>query len=282
MYLFLTSFLSAQIINHKSWVMYQPDIISSFNRLCSLGERAHIIWSDNDNLIDMTNKLAENFYEVDDKFLINVIDEILNSPEKLEKVTKDSYRNVLGFLKLVLISDGKSSWKLRVHIWDHDGTEDLHNHKWDFFSKVIFGTLTQGLYSIDSSGSNPEAILYSVREPVSLMPALEDGSLPCPCRDNYALSHKDSIEDYKHLFKISSTDISIGNSYFMRANLIHTINPTRDSVTFVFTSQQIRENSEVFLPMHSNIHIERHAPSVTEAEVREELYKLQLRLVNGY
>ena len=69
------------------------------------------------------------------------------------------------------------------------GKKYPHNHKWDFYSKVISGYIEQRLYR---EVSNKVEGAFKVRrsEPVSLMPRLSSGDLPCPCRDKYALNPK--------------------------------------------------------------------------------------------
>ncbi len=257
-----------------------------YQYLKKLGHQAHNIWQKQDKTPHQLAQLYTHlFTDIDAQFLIELIDQILQSPEILKLITKSSYRNITGFLKIVLVSSDTNSWKLRLHIWDQDGLEDLHNHKWDFFSKIITGQIVQNTYDIAHNEIQKLcAEKYNVRQPVSLMPLDVDGKKPCPCKDRYAL-HATKLQGIDHdniyLFTSSCTTIPNGYAYFMKNHIIHTIQPSADAVTFVFTSEQVEENSQVFLlDNHNNNHqpIDRYAPSISQEEVSIALNNLKQNL----
>jgi hypothetical protein len=72
----------------------------------------------------------------------------LTSEETLTQIGEQSYIHKNGFIKLTLAKiNGK---KYRVHIFDVDAKADqnVHNHRWDFTSKVLCGALPMYLYKV--------------------------------------------------------------------------------------------------------------------------------------
>lgn len=267
--------------NHSSKVQLE----GSMHNLYLLGNQAHQIWQKNPHSLDLIKDLSTVFEPVTSSFLIDLIDQVLQSDEALEQITKASYKNVTGFLKLVLAQGPKNSWKLRLHVWEQKEKEYPHNHKWDFFSKILTGYLSQTIYEKTKESCNSNQ--YSVREPVSLMPLLANGEKACPCRDNYMLAEKES-DSYVHLRVTNNHFIGTGESYFMPYHLTHTISPGKHALTFVFTSEHVTENSEVFVPVELNgADLTKYAPSITKDELVAELQfikklLLQLPLSNKY
>ena len=292
LYIIICSFhisLFSSIKNYDQWAMFMPqkDTVAQQNHqshqsaymyLEDLGRQAHSYWLQQTQLEDKITFYHELFSTVNAAFLISVIDEILKSDEIITRITQTSYKNITGFLKIVLVSSDKESWKLRLHIWQEDGIEDLHNHKWDFYSKIIQGTIIQDTYTIANNYiDRKNSQKYSIREPISLMPQDVHGKKPCPCRDLYSLK---SSNNFAYLYKSSSTIISENFSYYMPYDLIHTIKPSQDAVTFVFTSEQVQENSNVFLlnSQYQKMEIQRYAPSITKQEIQAALINLKNKL----
>ena len=72
----------------------------------------------------------------------------LRDTDTLEEVAKQSYLHQNGFFKHPLKTlDGE---KFRLHLYPvgAKADENIHNHRWDFESKVICGTLPMYLYNI--------------------------------------------------------------------------------------------------------------------------------------
>lgn len=286
----LTSSIGAMVTNRGEWSIFSPSLprISTsespqylstqepITLLRELGQQADEVCARIKNSQEFGPLLQERFNAVQKDLLIAVIDQILSDEQLLESVTKASYRNVTGFLKIVLVDGGKESWKIRLHVWDQKEEKEFpHNHKWDFFSKIITGYLTQELYTkVDASAIAAQRC--SVREPVSLMPLLPTGELPCPCRDNYVLTQKDT-DTPEVALKVADRDIiGRGESYCMPYHLIHAITPGKGAISLVFTTRVKNSNSEVFVPLEkTNTNLERHAPSVTKEELTQELIRVK-------
>lgn len=276
------------ITQKNGWSIHSPSLYATtattkkaphkLAYLNQLGKQADHLWHTTAQKEALILPFSELFAPINHQFLLDVIDQIVHDEKLLEQVTAASYRNVIGFLKIVLANGGPEGWKIRLHVWEQKEEKEFpHNHKWDFYSKIISGYLSQDLYQI--TNNLEEGTLHSVREPVSLMPKLADGSLPCPCRDNYELKTKECSLDTVFLRKLSTDIIGIGESYFMPNHLIHTINPGRGAISCAFTSAKITENSEVFVPENRvTTDLSRNAPSVTKQELREELLRIKAML----
>ncbi|MFF4607159.1 hypothetical protein ACFY12_31045 [Streptomyces sp. NPDC001339] len=85
----------------------------------------------------------------------------------LPECTRLSYRHVLGFDKLVLLS-GAPCFVLRVHFW-HGGTgpapEDIHNHRCAIASAVVRGRVRMECYEPAADGVPATAYRESIDGP---------------------------------------------------------------------------------------------------------------------
>lgn len=280
-------FISSPLLKSQTRLRGTPQThtnISPITLLQSIGEEAHAIWRQSNHSEESLSALENLFQPIDRDFLYDLIDEIINDDHLLSIAAQASYRNVTGFLKVVLVTGtGQDSWKIRLHVWEQKEEKEFpHNHKWDFYSKIISGYLQQDLYTKDTCPSNtPQA--HSVRQPVSLMPVSESGILPCPCRDNYILNPKNTDAPIVALNHQATDIIGNGESYLMPHYLIHTITPGRGSISLVFSSEKVTENSDVFVPMDLvNTDLSRYAPSVTSEELKIELRAVQKLLRQLY
>lgn len=256
------------------------NIPHTLERLTYLGEQANNLWHNKENDIQLITSYLNLFDEIDNNFISDVIDQILTNDELRKKVTQASYKNATGFLKVVLVDGGANAWKIRLHVWqEKEEREFAHNHKWDFYSKIITGYLKQHIYVPTDNLQDPTTQLYNVREPISLMPLGADGTKPCPCRDTYELQAKSCRINNVYLRVASENIIGRGESYMMPNQFTHTITPGRGAVSFVFTSRTKTENSEVFIPIDRvESDLTRVAPSVTEEELIEELIHVKALL----
>jgi len=262
-------------------------IRSYMQELQAVGMAADKAWGAATDNQDKAKKLEKALHSIDRDFLVQWIDELLTNAEALEKIAKDSYRNVIGFWKIVLAAgDGQEAWKIRLHIWEQQEQEEFpHNHKWDFYSKILTGYLAQDLYTASAAASCDVSSAHSVRQPVSLMPTTNDGQEPCPCRDHYVQDPVAGMtNDTISLQRNETRHIGAGESYYMPYHLIHSIEPGKGAISLVFTSERVVDNSKVFVPMDVvDSDLSRYAPSIIVKElkgklllIKKHLQKLQL------
>ncbi len=292
--LFLVFFTKtyANVTSMKEWEICTPKHTlhtfvknsqkGSYQQLQILGEQANLLWSakSKQSKSGMVEDLANIFEIVTPYFMADVIDQILADDELLTQVAAASYRNVTGFLKVVLVANGPKGWKIRLHIWKQGEKEYAHNHKWDFYSKILTGYLEQNIYEV-SDIDIASGVRCKICEPVSLMPVLPTGDLPCPCRDSYSLIEKQQGRakfGSVYLGFLNRYILGTGESYFMPNHLVHTIAPGKKAITFVFTSDQITDNSEVFVPDDINVSLQKYAPSITKSELIQELCEIKKNL----
>jgi hypothetical protein len=88
--------------------------------------------------------------------LIEFLESIYSDDNALANVAAKSYAHRNGFDKLVLIASSDPEFRLRLHIWwpnsDEVGDMHIHNHKWDFRSRIIEGSYRHQTYAVDAGG----------------------------------------------------------------------------------------------------------------------------------
>lgn len=84
-----------------------------------------------------------------------LIEEIWQSPRRLEEVARSSYHHANSFEKIVLGSS-PGGRKLVWHYWPQAETPDaeieIHNHRWKFASLVLAGRLEAHTYQVADDG----------------------------------------------------------------------------------------------------------------------------------
>lgn len=290
-----TSFLSAVKINSQGeWYLVSPSLNADTCRskkevqskyrdiLRQVGDTANSLWSKSKNNHEKTSILERSFCDIDRNFIINLIDEIIKNNSALRQIAQASYRNVTGFWKIVLAAGSKeTSWKIRLHIWEKQEEKEFpHNHKWDFYSKIITGYLEQDLYTLSRASTCDRLPEYAIHKPKSLMPIQDDGVEPCPCRDHYVLDPVTGVmNDTVSLKKNEMQRIGAGESYYMPYHLIHSINPSRGAISLVFTSDRVVENSEVFVPSELiETDLSKYAPSISIEDLKTKLLDIKKQL----
>lgn len=91
--------------------------------------------------------------------------EMLQDPATLAELGGRSYAHANGFDKVVLATHPQNHWKLRLHVWPQNHTadqqENIHNHRWDFASAVLVGSLDAEYFAIQKDEDGPlEAYEY--------------------------------------------------------------------------------------------------------------------------
>ncbi len=116
------------------------------------------------------NEVVSDFFSefVETNNLISFLCDILNSEKLVRNIADKSYMHSNGFDKIVLVDNFNDGCKLRLHVWwpysDAGGylsqESDIHNHRWDFMSKVMLGTLHVKEFVVSSSGVNMSEYRY--------------------------------------------------------------------------------------------------------------------------
>ncbi len=72
----------------------------------------------------------------------------LNNPSSIESIAQQSYRHQNGFYKIPLMAKNGEKFRLHVYRVGAKADENIHNHRWDFESKVLCGSLPMHLYEV--------------------------------------------------------------------------------------------------------------------------------------
>lgn len=119
------------------------------------------------------------------EYIIKLLNEIISEPELLQKIANRSYKHALGFDKIVLLDLQKDIDKsfpkvqVRLHIWQPQNdsvaiTEALHEHSFDFVSKVITGKLENQSFIPNKLNQIEQQLLDKV---LTIIPTLNSETL---------------------------------------------------------------------------------------------------------
>ncbi len=181
---------------------------------------------------DLLSRLSDRTY------LIPLLREIINSPKDLGIIASQSYRHVNLFDKIVLVdSNDPSMFRLTLHFWCPPFTakelneELIHEHRFNFWSKILLGTLHSECFVESDEGDAYQAYRY--------FPSQESN---------------DTFQDYYQfvknvkLFRKTPSQRQCGETYFLSAPTIHRINISVDELccTLVLRGPRLRDYSLVY------------------------------------
>ncbi len=105
------------------------------------------------NILPQTKEILEPLSTKDR--VLQILSSLLQDNKRLEEIAKRSYLHFNGFDKIVLLESEEFGYRLRLHLWrpEHfiEHFEHVHNHPWDFSSRILAGSLKFQIYSADSS-----------------------------------------------------------------------------------------------------------------------------------
>jgi hypothetical protein len=117
------------------------------------------------------------------------------------------YQHPNGFLKIRLLSI-TGSWSLRAHVWESfDGDKDVHNHRWDFASRILIGGLRERLYHVSEFGAGDRRLCDCSKA--------EDGK-------TYTYHDRGRCTIVCH----SETEYRQGETYMLRYSVLHDASPS--------------------------------------------------------
>lgn len=110
-----------------------------------------------------------------------------------------------GIKKLVLIDDTEHDIRLRLHLFEDYSFDVAHNHKWSFFSTILKGGYTQFIHG--------------------------------------ELQNDATAENIKRMPISTATSYSVGDSYFLRHNMVHSLRALPGTITLVIRGPITRPQS---------------------------------------
>ena len=135
--------------------------------------------------------------------LLRCVDTLLNDERLLREAASRSHRHQLGFVKIVLMTDA-SGGCLRLHRWDRISPvpEDIHSHCADFYSRLVFGKLSEHSFDL-IQGNSHARFRYHFDSSIGHSVALADG--------------------FTGVSLSSSCELAIGDIYCKKAMQLHNI-----------------------------------------------------------
>jgi hypothetical protein len=168
---------------------------------------------------------------------VAMLRQILDDNRLLTEIARRSYRHVNHFDKIVLIGDDDpSAYRLTLHLWcppysDAELEDELiHDHRFNFWSSVLAGTLVSENFEVAESGEVFRQYRYTPE------------SRSTTFRDFYEFSGE------LKLAKASVRRRTAGEYYYLSAPSIHRIELPRTSITctLVLRGPRLRHYSSVF------------------------------------
>jgi hypothetical protein len=158
----------------------------------------------------------------------------------VEELARKSYLHENGFYKLTILDNPIGRIRMRLHLWSANvnvsSVENIHNHRFNYFSHLLAGTLLNKIWKITLRGAEFKRYKY----------------YPRLLEQSYALDYCGE----SRLENVQETKYRIGDTYWMDAREFHTVNvePGTDALTlFVEDRSNLRSYADVF----SNRYFER-------------------------
>ena len=147
----------------------------------------------------------------------------LNDPSSIEAIAQQSYRHQNGFVKIPLKTKNGEKFRLHVYRVGAKADKNIHNHRWDFESKVLCGSLPMHLYEVVEGNSHR---LHRYRRKGRL----------------YAIEYMRKIG----LIESQLVNIRAGKKYFMKNHLYHKIAAVKElTITYMITRKAVEKTCDL-------------------------------------
>ncbi|WP_433802964.1 hypothetical protein [Actinomycetospora sp. CA-084318] len=162
-----------------------------------------------------------------------VDDALRGGDPAVRSIFQDAHRHPNGFLKATLRGSGRSGRYVRLHLWrptdEAHGEPDIHDHRWSFSSRVLFGALCHRTFVAEmaADGSHHH---YRHRAPRSR-------------EFDFQLVGRSSLHEQK------ADLLAAGSVYGLGHETLHRVEPTSASdlvATLVIEHPERREDTNVF------------------------------------
>lgn len=191
-----------------------------------------------------------------------------------------AYYHPAGFIKMVIYK-GENSEQLRFHFWGkggtlaikqnfNDGWEPIHNHRWNFSSKVVKGELDCKEY-LDADSR----VRFDVREEAEL--EILDLNASYKLYDVCIIPTKQNGDGYKILktgkFAVignyTRKSVLLGNAYYVDHRIPHQVKPALDTATLLLMDPPAKLlASEIFIAPGDHFQEEFELQSLSVEEIQ--------------
>ena len=147
----------------------------------------------------------------------------LNDPSSIEAIAQQSYRHQNGFVKIPLKTKNGEKFRLHVYRVGAKADKNIHNHRWDFESKVLCGSLPMHLYEVVEGNSHR---LHRYRRKGRL----------------YTIEYMRKIG----LIESQLVNIRAGKKYLMKNHLYHKIAAVKElTITYMITRKAVEKTCDL-------------------------------------
>lgn len=189
-----------------------------------------------------------------------------SAPQALNDAAAGSYFHDNAFLKLLIMDSTCNRFRFRIHWWKANANtlhvpQNIHNHRFHFYSFVLIGDLTNTVWSVSPEGAPYVHYTYH--------PRLN--------KDTYLLSKVDT-----KLLRVNHVSHQVaGDKYYLNAEALHTSEPAKgkDVITlFVEDRVSIRPYADVFSNRYTGQEIIISSPALSAPEYMAGLSDMRLML----
>jgi|SRR3569623_10699 len=159
--------------------------------------------------------------------------ELLDDDAALSLVAKRSFDHPTGVSKIVFTSPDSMLPEVRLHFWPpvrgRLGNElSIHDHRWDFCSNLLFGSLQHETFSINEDGDDYFGIKFVKSPGRSVYDIINLGKTP--------------------VSRISMCNLNTGDSYWLPSNRLHRMVNVGEEVacTLFLRAPYSKNNTEVY------------------------------------
>ena len=188
----------------------------------------------------------------------SLAEEISNDGQLLSLCASRSYRHVNGFDKIVLEEDG-SGRKLTWHRWDNTDPQkhsDYHNHRWNFASFVISGSVS----------------LLDLQEETDGQIEVEKLVYESPGESESFLLRSAGVTSLK---QIGERTVHSGDYYFQPYRVVHQARPESPGPsTVILQDAPATLSTDIYRPLGLKEPLKKSAQRFTAEEVRTVLAEL--------
>lgn len=179
------------------------------------------------------------------------------------ELAKLSYHHENSFSKLTLAIDDSERFRVRIHWWrtvpgQIPTQANIHNHRFDFYSVLCHGSLTNTTWTLCDEGETFGYFHYKPRQG----------------HPSYILE----FLGHRSLSAVSQTTYETGNSYSQAARALHTTNVNTANLVTIFIEDRrhLRDVADVYSKRYEPRNIEIDSPSISP-----EAYIGQLKLLSA-
>lgn len=171
----------------------------------------------------------------------------LSNRDAFERIVADSYQHDNGFVKMLLAKPDGIPFRLRLHIWPAVPMveQNVHDHRFDFWSFVMCGKLTNIEWAIQDEGTLMGHYIYSSRQGA----------------DTYEL-HWSGVQSLTRARQIT---LDTGSAYCVDKSILHTISTHGDNALTIFIEDRrfLKDHANVYSMRYENRNVRLSSPSMS-------------------